>query len=94
MNINNNCLFLSEKKIVKGISYVTPWQAYFILGSLDFVLGKFDFGLSKLDFVLGNPISDWQPDIGLATQSWTKNLLIRIYHLKFVVTIITLNYTF
>ena len=44
----------------------TPWQAYF-------GLGKFDFGLGKLDFGLGNPILDWQPDLGLATRSWTGN---------------------
>ena len=72
----------------------TPWQAYFVLGKLDFGLGKLDFGLGKLDFVLGNPILDWQPDLGLETQSWTKIPLIRIYQFKFVVSIITLNYTF
>ena len=58
----------------------TPWQAY--------------FGLGKLDFGLGSPILDWQPDLGLATQSWTKIPLIRIYQFKFVVSIITLNCTF
>ena len=44
----------------------TPRQAYF-------GLGKLDFGLGKLDFGLGNPILDWQPNLGLATQSWTGN---------------------
>ena len=70
-----------------SIEVTTPWQAYF-------VLGKFDFGLGKLDFGLGNPILDWQPNLGLATQSWTIIPLIRIYQFKFVVSIITLNYTF
>ena len=66
----------------------------FVLGKLDFVLGKLDFGLGKFDLVLGNSILDWQPDLGLATQSWTKIPLIRIYQFKFVISIITLNYTF
>ena len=85
----------------------TPWQAYFGLGKFEFGLGKFDFGLGKLDFGLGNPILDWQPDLGLATrswtgnpildlatQSWTKIPLIKIYLFKIVVSIITLNCTF
>ena len=65
----------------------TPWQAYF-------GLGKLDFGLGKLDFWLGNPILDFNPILDLATKSWTKIPLIRIYQFKFAVSIIALNYTF
>ena len=101
--LNNFCAI--EYYFISSIGfdqlYITPWQAYFVfgkfdfgLGKFDFGLGKFDFGLGKLDFGLGNPILDWQPDLGLATQSWTKIPLIRIYQFKFVVSIITLNYTF
>ena len=61
----------------------TPWQAYFVLGKLDFGLGK-TLDLASLT-LLGKH---------LATQSWTKIPLIRIYQFKFVVSIITLNYTF
>ena len=88
--ISNNC---KNNKYLNRRT--TPWQAYFGLGKfefglgkLDFGLGKLDFGLGKLDFGLGNPILD------LATQSWIKIPLIRIYQFKLVVSIITLNCTF
>ena len=81
-----SCLIPSPNAAGKKES-ITPWQAY--------------FGLGKLDFGLGNPILDWQPNLGLgnpildlATQSWTKIPLIRIYQFKFVISIITLNCTF
>ena len=114
MKTNKNDEEFSTSYVYDVNAVTTPWQAYFGLGKfefglgkLDFGLGKLDFGLGKLDFGLGNPILDWQPDLGLATrswtgnpildlatQSWTKIPLIRIYQFKFVDSIITLNCTF
>ena len=77
------------------------------LASLTLDLASLTLDLASLTLDLatqswtGNPILDWQPDLGLgnpildlATQSWTKIPLIRIYQFKFVVSIKTLNCTF
>ena len=82
------------------------WQVRFWTWQVRLWTWQPNLGLATWSWT-GNLILDWQPDLGLATrswtgnsildlttQSWTKIPLIRIYQFKFVVSIITLNYTF